>query len=102
MSLRLRNSRNAFAEMMSGMDADSDHNTNDMLAWLGQLSVVLLVLIALGFVFFWLLIATIALWVAPEDRPWHFFWCTFFLFGPLGVALALIAQPRAALDDLQD
>jgi hypothetical protein len=41
----------------------------------------------------WLLIAFLACAVAPDDRPWHFFWCTFLLLGPVGVAVALLAQP---------
>jgi hypothetical protein len=42
----------------------------------------------------WLLIAFLACAVAPDDRPWAFFWCTFLLLGPAGVAVALLAQPR--------
>ncbi|KAA0093691.1 hypothetical protein CIW49_27000 [Mycolicibacterium sp. P1-18] len=42
----------------------------------------------------WLLIALLAAVVAPDDRASHFFWCTFLLLGPVGVAIALLAQPR--------
>jgi hypothetical protein len=45
-------------------------------------------------VLLWILIAVMALAVAPSDRPWSFFWCTLLLLGPFGVAMALIAQPR--------
>lgn len=48
-----------------------------------------------GVIFFvWLLIALLAAAVAPNDRPWSFFWCTFLLLGPIGVALALVAPAR--------
>jgi hypothetical protein len=56
----------------------------------------LLVFIALNLLVFivavfvvWLLIAILAAAVAPDDRPWSFFWCTLLLLGPLGVLLAL-------------
>jgi hypothetical protein len=47
----------------------------------------------------WLLIAMLAALVAPDDRVWHFFWCTLLLLGPLGVAVALLAQPRHYRDE---
>jgi hypothetical protein len=40
------------------------------------------------------LFALIAAMVAPDDRPWPFYWCTLLILGPLGVAAALVAQPR--------
>ncbi len=42
----------------------------------------------------WLCIAILAAVVAPEDRPWSFFWCTLLLLGPLGIVLALVAPAR--------
>ena len=52
------------------------------------------ILFATGVFIIWLLMAFLAAAVAPDDRPWSFFWCTFLLLGPLGVAVALLAQPR--------
>jgi hypothetical protein len=49
--------------------------------------------LAVGFLV-WLICACIALIVAPNDRPWSFFWCTLLFLGPLGIALALIAPSR--------
>ena len=42
----------------------------------------------------WVIIAVIAAAVAPDDRPWAFFWCTLLFLGPLGVVLALMAPAR--------
>jgi hypothetical protein len=42
----------------------------------------------------WLVVAFIAYLVAPDDRPWSFFWCALLLLGPIGVVAALLAQPR--------
>lgn len=42
----------------------------------------------------WVFVAAIAYLVAPRDRPGHFFWCTLFLLGPLGIVLALVAPAR--------
>lgn len=44
-------------------------------------------------VLLWVVIAIVAAVVAPDDRPWSFFWCT-LLLGPLGIVLALIAPAR--------
>jgi DNA-directed RNA polymerase subunit RPC12/RpoP len=41
----------------------------------------------------WLICAAVAQAVAP-DRNKMFFWVTFLILGPLGVAAALIAQPE--------
>jgi hypothetical protein len=45
-------------------------------------------------VLLWVVIAIVAAVVAPDDRPWSFFWCTLLLLGPLGIVLALIAPAR--------
>ncbi|MET0457071.1 MAG: hypothetical protein ABW137_35000 [Mycobacterium sp.] len=42
----------------------------------------------------WVLIALLAGIVAPDDRPWHFFWAALLLLGALAVVLALIAPAR--------
>jgi len=42
----------------------------------------------------WFICAVVAFIVAPEDRPWSFFWCTLLFLGPLGIVLALIAPSR--------
>jgi DNA-directed RNA polymerase subunit RPC12/RpoP len=42
----------------------------------------------------WIAIAAAAYRVAPRDRSWDFFWATLVVLGPLGIAAALIAQPR--------
>jgi DNA-directed RNA polymerase subunit RPC12/RpoP len=56
-----------------------------------------------GILVFFLFAVAIALWIgtaflawrlAPDDRPWAFFWMTLFFLGPLGIAAALVAQPR--------
>lgn len=49
---------------------------------------------------FWIVIAVFAYILAPDDRRWHFFWCSLFLLGPLAIVLALIApaRPQAPLD----
>lgn len=80
--------------MIPPMDTNPNQSSDDMIRWLGGLSGTLLILLIAGVFFVWLLLATIALIVAPDDHPWHFFWCTFLLLGPLGVALALVAPSR--------
>jgi DNA-directed RNA polymerase subunit RPC12/RpoP len=51
----------------------------------------------LAIVFFvWLVCGWVAQAVAP-DRHTTFFWVTFLILGPLGVAAALIAQPDQTL-----
>jgi hypothetical protein len=42
--------------------------------------------------------AIVAYLVAPDDRPWSFFWCTLLFLGPLGIVLAVIAPARPAHD----
>jgi DNA-directed RNA polymerase subunit RPC12/RpoP len=63
-----------------------DHSSGELLI-LGM-PVVVVVLV-------WLITAVIAGIVAPSDRRGTFFVLTLLLFGPVGIALALIAQPRA-------
>jgi DNA-directed RNA polymerase subunit RPC12/RpoP len=46
--------------------------------------------------FVWLVCGFVAQAVAP-DRNTMFFWVTFLILGPLGVAAALIAQPRPSV-----
>jgi len=51
-------------------------------------------LAVIGAFVIWLTVAGVAHVVAPRDRPWHFFWCTLFFLGPLGIVLALVAPSR--------
>jgi hypothetical protein len=62
--------------------------------WFLALSLGTFVLVITASLIVWLLIAFLACAVAPDDRPWSFFWCTFLLLGPVGVVVALLAQPR--------
>jgi hypothetical protein len=57
-----------------------------------------------GILVFFLFAVAIALWIgtaflalrlAPDDRPWAFFWMTLF-FRPPGIGTAVVAQPRDA------
>lgn len=67
-----------------------DNNPNDFGTFINMIGLAG-ILIA---IFFWLFVAFAALQVAPADRPWTFFWMTFLILGPLGLAAALVAQPR--------
>jgi hypothetical protein len=42
----------------------------------------------------WIVMAVVAAAVAPADRRLTFALVTFFLLGPLGLACALVANPR--------
>lgn len=53
----------------------------------------LLASLAVGFLV-WFVCACVAMIVAPNDRPWAFFWCTLLFLGPLGIPLALVAPAR--------
>ncbi|ABM14822.1 MULTISPECIES: hypothetical protein [Mycolicibacterium] len=72
------------------METDAEPSFEQFLAAMGTTvgAMVVIALIA------WLLVALLAYVVAPADRPWSFFWCTLLLLGPIGVAIALLAQPR--------
>ncbi|WP_396913649.1 hypothetical protein [Mycolicibacterium sp.] len=72
------------------MDHHSDPSVDQLIAVI-QGSFLLF---AAVFLVVWLLVALLACAVAPDDRAWSFFWCTLLLLGPLGVAVALLAQPR--------
>lgn len=72
------------------MDSNVDPSLDRLIA---LISGSFILVAAVSFIV-WLLIALLACAVAPDDRPWSFFWCTFLLLGPLGVAVALLAQPR--------
>jgi hypothetical protein len=63
-------------------------NGSGALAILGVPLIVILLI--------WLGTAFVAATVAPADRRQTFFVLTLLLFGPLGIALALIANPRTA------
>ncbi len=78
-----------------------EQSSNDWFEWFSSLGGVFLTLIVFGFIAFWLLIAAVAFLVAPDDRPWDFFWCTLLILGPLGIAMALVA-PARPLDDEDD
>lgn len=72
------------------MDSNPDPDVHQLL----DLIAVNVILFTVGVFILWLLIALLAAAVAPDDRSWPFFWCTFLLLGPIGVALALIAPSR--------
>jgi len=73
---------------------DIDSNQDPSVHRLFDFIALNLLIFGIVVVVVWLLIALLAGAVAPDDRPWSFFWCTFLLLGPLGVAVALLAQPR--------
>jgi hypothetical protein len=75
---------------------DNNTITGDHL--LALLSGYFVLVLVVG-VFIWFLFAAVACMVAPDDRPWSFFWCTLLFLGPLGIALALIAPARPIDDD---
>jgi hypothetical protein len=72
--------------MDTNPDQTVDEVRNFFAASFGAVVVVSLVV--------WICIALIAYWVAPNDRAASFLWCTLVILGPLGVAVALLAQPR--------
>jgi hypothetical protein len=72
------------------MDTNTDPTFNDVRNFVVTFSGA----VVIGIVVVWICIALIAYWVAPDDRAVHFFWCTLLILGPLGVAVALLAQPR--------
>jgi hypothetical protein len=79
-------------------DRRMDKNDTNVDQLLAHLSASFAVLAGIA-VLIWILTAVVACIVAPDDRPWSFFWCTLLLLGPLGVALALIAPSRPTDDD---
>jgi hypothetical protein len=76
--------------MITRMDKNVDEYADQMADWLAQLSGLVLAIV----IIVWLFIALCAYIVAPRDRAWGFFWCTLLILGPIGVAVALLAQPR--------
>ena len=72
------------------MDKNSDEYCQQIADWIAQIQGLFLA----AAVLLWLTIAFCAYIVAPRDRPWGFFWCTLLFLGPIGIAVALLAQPR--------
>jgi hypothetical protein len=73
--------------MISCMENSNNDAPGAIFASLGVATLVVLVLL-------WLILALIAVAVAPPDRKWTFFWLTFLFFGPVGILAAAIASPR--------
>lgn len=65
--------------------------SNDSFADLPIFLVVVIFAVWLGV---WIGIAVAASNLAPQERDSQFFWATLLVLGPLGLAAALIAQPR--------
>ena len=65
--------------------------SNDSLT---DIPLFLAVIIFVVWIGVWIGTAIAASNLAPDDRSSNFFWATLLVLGPLGLAAALIAQPR--------
>jgi DNA-directed RNA polymerase subunit RPC12/RpoP len=67
----------------------SNEQSGDSLAGLAAFTVLQIIIVAVV----WGICAAVA-WLIAPDRNTTFLWVTLLILGPLGVAAALIAQPR--------